>query len=153
MPLLLFLALPICSSVGGAHQPMSAQERVRYIPVGNAGQAIELFQRYWDSIVLPGLRKENPEKLWAQEMSWRVRAKDKLSARRQAYRDLYRRVKDTLSPEEQKKLILYGRLAELDREGEGWVIESLSGCPCSEIAGCIDVTSGRLIFVWIMPEG
>jgi hypothetical protein len=134
------------------HQPMTvAQERVGDIPVKNAGQAIELFQGYWDSTVLPRLRK--PKKLWAQDMSGRVHATDKLSAQRKAYRELYRSVGSTLSADEQRKLILYGRLADLNREGECWLVQSSSGCPCGEIAGCVDAKSGRLIFVWMVPEG
>jgi hypothetical protein len=150
----LLLALPVCGSVGGTRQPLTAtQEQVRDVPVRDAGRAIKLFQRYWDSIVLPGLREGNPKRLWAQSMCRRVRATDKLYARRRAYRELYRSVNGTLSPVERRKLILYGSPADLNREGEGWVVESSSGCPCGEIAGCVDAKSGRLIFVWLVPEG
>ena len=54
---------------------------------------------------------------------------------------------------ERETLVLYGELADLDRGGECWVIESFIGCPCSEVAGYIDPKTGQLMSVWIMPEG
>jgi hypothetical protein len=122
------------------------------IPVRDAAQAIALFQHYWDSIVLPGLPDENQKKTIADNMSERVRAK-KLSAHLASYRVMFDRVDETLTASERKTLVLYGALADLDRVGECWVVESFAGCPCSEVSGMIDARNGQLIFVWVMPEG
>jgi len=86
-------------------------------------------------------------------MSDRVRTRKKLSARLESYRRIYDRVKGTLTPSERETLVLHGALPDLNREGECWVIESFTGCPCSEIAGYVDAKTGRLVFVWVMPEG
>jgi hypothetical protein len=122
------------------------------IPVKDAAQAIALFQHSWDSIVLPGLPDESQKKTVARSMSERVRTK-KLSARLASYREIFKRVNDTLTASERERLILYGVPGDLDRAGECWVIESFTGCPCSEVSGCIDAKTGELIFVWVMPEG
>ena len=121
-------------------------------PVRNAVGAIVLFQHYWESTVLSGLREGSQKKGLARTMSERVQKK-KLSGHLVSYRKIYDRVKDTLTPFERGTLVLYGELADLDRDGEAWVIESFTGCPCSEVAGCVDPKTGRLMFVWIMPEG
>ena len=125
-------------------------EELRSVGVNDPEHAIALFQNYWDSFVLARLRAKG-RALW-QSMSERVHKK-KLSARRESYRKVYDRVNDTLTPSERETLILFGDLAELNGEGEGWVIESFNGCPCSEVAGYVDAKTGRLLFVWIMPEG
>lgn len=122
------------------------------VPVRDAAQAIALFQRYWDTTVLPGLPLENQKRTLGNSMSERVRAK-KLSARRATLREIFDRVSDTLTPSERQSLILFGSLGDLDRAGECWVIESFIGCPCSEVSGIVDAKTGQLIFVWIMPEG
>ena len=111
-----------------------------------------MFQHYWESTVLSGLRDGSQKKVLARTMSERMEKKN-LSARLVSYREIYNRVKDTLSPLERETLVLYGELADLDRGGECWVIESFIGCPCSEVAGYIDPKTGQLMFVWIMPEG
>jgi hypothetical protein len=121
------------------------------VPVRYPKHAIALFQNYWNTIVVGGLH-EKKLALW-RNMSERVQMKNKLSARLESSRKVYERVKDTLGPSEQQTLILYGDLADLDREGEVWMIESFMGCPCSEVAGYVDAKTGRLIFVWVMPEG
>jgi hypothetical protein len=126
---------------------------LRNIPVNDAEQAIALFQCYWESIVLSGLRDESQQKTLARTMTERVRTRKTLSGRLASYREIHHRVDDTLTPSERKTLILYGALADLDRTGECWVIESFAGCPCSEVAGYIDAKTGRLMFVWLMPEG
>jgi hypothetical protein len=122
------------------------------VPVKDAAQAIALFQHYWDSILLRRLPDESQKKTVARSMSERVRTK-KLSARLASYREIFKRVNDTLTASERERLILYGVPGDLDRAGKCWVIESVTGCPCSEISGCIDAKTGELIFVWVMPEG
>jgi hypothetical protein len=150
----LFLALAICSSGTGPQQlTISAQEQGQDTPVRDVAQAIKLFEHYWDSIVLPGLPKGTSKRNLAQEMSWRFGPEKRFSTRRKDYREVYGIVKDTLSPKERRQLILYGRLADLNRKGDCWMVSSISGCPCGETAGCIDAKTGKLIFVWIMPEG
>jgi len=129
----------------------TSDEMLQSVAVNDPEHAIALFQNYWDSIVIARLR-EKSRVLW-QSMSERVRMKKKLSARLESYRKVYDRVKDTLSPSERETLILYGAIPDLNREGECWVIQSFTGCPCSEVAGYVDAKSGRLVFVWIMPEG
>jgi len=126
-------------------------EELRSVALNDPEPAILLFQNYWDSIVVAGLR-EKSRTLW-QSMSERVRTRKKLSARLESYRKVHDRVNDTLTASERETLILYGALSDLDREGEGWVIESFNGCPCSEVAGYVDAKTGRLLLVWIMPEG
>ena len=121
--------------------------------VRDAEQAIVLFQSYWEPIVLAEMRDESPKKILARTMTERVQTRKKLSARLASSREVYDRVNSTLSLSERKTLILYGALVDIDRAGECWVIESFTGCPCSEVAGYLDAKTGQLMFVWIMPEG
>lgn len=130
----------------------SSDRKDKEAPVKDAAQAIASFQHYWESTVLDGLREGSRRKLLARTMSERVQQKT-LSARLVPYREIYNRVKDTLTPLDRENLILYGKATDLDRGGECWLIESFTGCPCSELAGSIDPKTGQLMFVWIMPEG
>jgi hypothetical protein len=121
--------------------------------VRDAEQAIVLFQSYWEPIVLAEMRDGSPKKILARTMTERVQTRKKLSARLASYREVYDRVNSTLSLSERKTLILHGALVDIDKAGECWVIESFTGCPCSEVAAYLDAKTGQLMFVWIMPEG
>ena len=68
---------------------------LRNIPVNDAEQAIALFQCYWESIVLSGLRDESQQKTLARTMTERVRTRKTLSGRLASYREIYHRVDDT----------------------------------------------------------
>jgi hypothetical protein len=49
-----------------------------------------------------------------------------------------------------KRFILYGTLARLEREGECWTVSSFGGLK-THIKGFLDVQTGELIFLWIPP--
>lgn len=77
---------------------------------------------------------------------------DKLRVRRQPLAEALRRVQGTLSKIEQSKLILYGKLDDLADGGDCWVVES-TGDDGDSICGYLDQSTGKLLFVWIIPEG
>lgn len=58
----------------------------------------------------------------------------------------------TLSPEEQKTAILRGTIPDLKREGDCWEVHFFDGFGAS-LTGYRDVRTGKLVFLWLIPEG
>jgi hypothetical protein len=75
-----------------------------------------------------------------------------LAVGRQSYAAALARVTDTLSDRERPNLIIYGTLTDLRRAGDCWALQS-TGHFGSEFSGYVDVNTGRLVFLWIIPEG
>lgn len=77
---------------------------------------------------------------------------DHLSVRKQSFADALRRVEGTLSPEEQKTLILHGKIEDLRKDTDCWEVFSFGGFG-SGVEGYVDAATGKLTFLWIVPEG
>ena len=110
--------------------------------------SLSIFQNQSQAIIV----KVKPEK-YRKSLESKIVTPEKLVARRIDFSEAFKQVKGTLTKEERKKLILYGSLADLRQEGECWAIESFGNGMTSEIAGYIDVKSGKLVFLWLIPEG
>ena len=62
----------------------------------------------------------------------------------------YDRLNDTLMPAEKKQVVAFGRIEDLDRDGDCWEVESqfYPACFCAYFT-----PQGELIFAWHVPEG
>jgi hypothetical protein len=87
-----------------------------------------------------------------QFLETRVAATKYLKATRQSYKAARARIDETLTPAEKPNQIVHGALVDMSREGDCWTIES-SGSSGREIVGYLDMATGRLVLVWIVPEG
>ena len=110
-------------------------------------EAVAAFVSQWKELVEPNIPKAQMKYLPQLPA-----AKDRLSAKRSTYQACLSRVNDTLTEADRKSLIVFGSLPDLKREGDCWAIESLGGSKTG-IAGYLDLTTGRLVFAWLMTEG
>lgn len=76
-----------------------------------------------------------------------------LGCQRVTAKACFERMDSTLSPQERSDLILFGRIDDLrDRGGDCWDVCSFGGFGNS-INGYLDVQTGKLLVLWIVPEG
>src|SRR5262249_13127707 len=92
---------------------------------------------------MPEVARDYWEKQLPKRKTW--------SVKRQPFRDAHTRVKDTLSPKEEKSAIFLGEIKALNRADECWAIEHVGGF--GALAGYVDVQTGRLELLWLIPEG
>ena len=84
--------------------------------------------------------------------SQRIAAKEKLVARRQTFRASFERVDGTLLKPEREMLVLLGEISKLNRDGNCWAVQT-TGTIGNELVGYLDAADGKLVFLWIVPEG
>ncbi len=80
-----------------------------------------------------------------------LRDEKKWSVNRKPFAEALMRVENTLSPEEQKTAILRGTIPDLKRAGECWEVHFFGGS--SSLTGYLDTRTGKLVFLWLIPEG
>jgi RNA polymerase sigma factor (sigma-70 family) len=76
----------------------------------------------------------------------------KLKAVRQSFKEALARLHDTLTPAEMPNFIVHGAPVNVPDVGDCWTIESF-GSGKSEVVGYLDAATGRLVLLWIVPEG
>jgi len=119
-------------------------------PLNSAAEAIRKLKAQWNVLVKPGLNKKQKE--LARYIEPTLAMSEKLSGKQQSYKQVLSRVDDTLSAQERKTLILYGTLDDLKKPGQCWAVQTADGFK-SEIAAYLDPQTGKLLFMWIIPEG
>ena len=109
-------------------------------------QVVQLFWSQIDTLIkkMPKEAKSYWSSQLNQPQKWMVK--------RQPFQSAFRRVSDTLTPEERKTLIVRGKLQDINRVGECWAIEYV-GDYVNGMAAYVDVQTGRLVFLWMIPEG
>ncbi|TWU38604.1 hypothetical protein [Novipirellula artificiosorum] len=114
----------------------------------NADSALDAFQvQAFNSL---------PEDLSSDRQAFAVRAikdREHLHARRLTCQACFQRIDGTLRQDERQSLILFGTIDDLrGQAGNCWEIMSF-GTFGNSIEGYIDVDTGRLLVLWIVPEG
>jgi hypothetical protein len=132
-------ALLICFAAGD----LAAQEKTKDEPVRDAKQAIAMFVRQ----ARPALAKRSERKYVEGLLK-----PETLSAKKITFAAAFERIDGTLSAEERKTLILVGKIANLKRDGECWEV-MIFGNIGNGLEGYLDPKTGRLIILWIVPEG
>jgi hypothetical protein len=112
-----------------------------------AEEAIATFQ----ILAKPVVAKVQPEAR-RKLLESRLGAPDKLKAVRQSFKVALARLHSTLTPAEKPNFIIYGALVDVPQEGDCWTVESF-GSGKSEVVGYLDAQTGRLVLLWIVPEG
>jgi hypothetical protein len=100
--------------------------------------------------VLPNLRESERESFAAIDQAMRD-APEKLTAKIEPCRDS-RAIVERISRECNYDFVVYGTLADLDRDGDCWRVMYEGGMDLEAI-GYLDPTTGRLLLVWRVPEG
>jgi hypothetical protein len=132
-------------------------ESISPIPVGesgsvsgpeDAGAALDAFQsQAFNSL---------PKDLSSESRAFAVRTikdREHLHARRLTCQACFQRIDGTLRQEERQSLILFGTIDDLrGHAGNCWEIMSF-GTFGNSIEGYIDSDTGRLLVLWIVPEG
>ena len=113
-------------------------------------EAIRAFQSFWKNDLLP--RLTDPKSRYAGALTPTVQGAGHLSAQLMPLRECHLRVDDTLTTTERQKLIFHGSLKDLDQDGQCWAVGSF-GNRKSEVAGYLDPNTGKVLFVWMIPEG
>jgi hypothetical protein len=114
----------------------------------NISEAIGIFERFWHRELLPGL--EEPKKRFVLALGEKVPGQ--LQAGASTFDQFRRELDYSLMPAERRELILYGSPEGLPAAGACWRVESGGGFG-AEIRACLDPTTGKVIVVWIAPEG
>lgn len=82
-----------------------------------------------------------------------IKDRDHLHARRLTCQACFERLDGTLTQQERQSLILFGAVDDLrGHAGECWEIMSF-GTFGQSIEGYLDASTGRLLVLWIVPEG
>ena len=82
-----------------------------------------------------------------------IKDREHLHARRLTCQACFQRIDGTLTQEERQSLILFGTIDDLKTNaGDCWEIMSFGNFKNS-IEGYIDADTGRLLVLWIVPEG
>ena len=89
-----------------------------------------------------------------------INDREHLHARRATYEACFERIDGTLTAKERDSMILHGTTDDLrgDRSGGCWAITSLGRADFkmpsnSSIEGYLDDHTGKLLVLWIVPEG
>lgn len=117
-------------------------------PPENATEALNQFQ----SQALNSLPKHLTPEL-REFATNAIKHRDHLHARRLTCQACFERVDGTLTHGERKSLILFGVIDDLKTNaGDCWEIMSF-GSFGNSIEGYVDADTGRLLVLWIVPEG
>ena len=153
----LSLAFAIVPVIGCSEKPQTAkrsssqnqEEKGKLQNVATADEAIRTFQRLWRDNLAQHLTDE--QRRYTDHVVAKVRSGKEVSARFQSLQECFSRVDGTLTDGERKKLILHGSISDLEGLGSCWAIETHGGLG-NDLCAYID-TRGKLVFVWIVPEG
>jgi hypothetical protein len=111
-------------------------------------EAVELFQRLWKE----SLETELKESSHLPQLRKQAFEAGRVGAQRMTAEKAWRRVTMTLSPAEQKTLIVYGKLTDAKKDGAVWVVIN-PGDIGNGFEAFLDAATGKLLFLWIVPEG
>jgi len=123
-----------------APSPPSAQGHAPQQPDKNPTETIEKMWR--DHLRL----KSNTAKLNE------VVTSEEVSAQLRTFKECFATVDSTLSAQERKKLIEYGSMHDLEREGKCWEVDTDRNSIRGSHVGYIDM-DGKLVFIWFASEG
>lgn len=113
----------------------------------NDKEAVTAFQRLWRESLAKKLESSPHFVL----LSHLYAEPDRVFARLQTSSESLQRVSGSLSADEMKRLIVVGTLADLKPERQVWAVTNPGGGPGFE--AYLDAKDGRLIFLWVVPEG
>jgi len=114
----------------------------------NISEAIGIFERFWHQELLPGL--EEPKKRIV--LAFGDKFPGKLYAGAGTFEQVRQELESSLTPAERRDSILYGTPEAIPAAGACWNVGS-GGEFRSEIRACLDPTTGKVVVVWIAPEG
>ena len=112
--------------------------------------ALAAFLSAWNLSVLPNLRESERESFAAIDQAMRD-APEKLAATTEPCRES-RALVERINREADYDFVVYGTLADLDRDGDCWRVMYQGGMDLEAI-GYLDPATGRLLLVWRVPEG
>lgn len=88
---------------------------------------------------------------YPEDRVMRLKSGEQWSARRLSYRTAYENVQSAYEGLDKPTVFYFGTDETLNRQGECWEVSDSGGY--HGIRGYLDADSGRLIFVWVPPEG
>jgi hypothetical protein len=115
-----------------------------------AEEARAAFLSAWNLLVLPHVRESERESMASIDQAMRD-APEKLTAKLEPCHES-RALVERMNAQCRYDFVVYGALAELDRDGDCWSVMYEGGMKLEAI-GYLDPTSGRLLLVWRVPEG
>jgi hypothetical protein len=141
------IALGVAISRAPADDPPKSKER---LALGSAAEARKAFHSEFDAFLKKSFSQQGQRR-------WRGRLdvlddERKWSVGRQPFAEAWKRVDDTLTEKERKSQIIYGTLDGLrTAKGDCWAVQYFADF--DGIIGYLDARTGRLVFLWIPPEG
>jgi hypothetical protein len=146
----ILLAIALSAAIGpmNAGEPKKGNEPP---PLTSALDARKAFRAQVETVFLKTLPPAT-QKIWRERLAGLEDGR-KWSVQRQSFAAAWNRVNGTLSAKEQQTRILYGTMDSLhSAKGECWTFEYLAD-PKGTLIGYLDAKSGRLVFLWHLPEG
>ena len=143
---------PAATTPGASPTPAGAVPRLREVgrprgPIDVEAVAIAAFREAWDEEVVPTTSRDRLVAEWSEAARSRP-----LHAERGPCVNGHRRVDGTLSAEERQRLVLFGTIPALDKDGTCWMVRVWRG-GFETIMGYLDASTGSLLLVWLVPEG
>jgi hypothetical protein len=138
------------SSATDSPLPATAAPAATTPRLASPGDAQAAFLSAWNLSVLPNLRENEREPFAAIDQAMRD-APEKLTAKIEPCRES-RTLVERINREVRYDFVVYGTLADLDRDGDCWRVMYEGGMNLEAI-GYLDPATGRLLLVWRVPEG
>jgi hypothetical protein len=138
------------SSAADSPPPATAAAAATTPRLASPGDARAAFLSAWNLSVLPNLRENERESFAAIDQAMRD-APEKLTAKTEPCRES-RALVERINREVRYDFVVYGTLADLDRDGDCWRVMYEGGMNLEAI-GYLDAATGRLLLVWRVPEG
>jgi hypothetical protein len=113
-----------------------------------AEDPLTAFQILWKD----SLAKTLANKPYFERLNHLVMEPGQVSARSSTSAEGLKRVSDTLTEKERRSLIVYGALKDLEPDRPVWTITNGGGIGAG-FQAYVDQKSGKLIFLWLIPEG
>ncbi|MBE7498135.1 MAG: hypothetical protein HS117_24615 [Verrucomicrobiaceae bacterium] len=116
-------------------------------PPKSPEEAIKAFRSEWEAVLSPKLRASS----FHEHLKHQVYEEGRVGAVAESSEKVHTNITNSLSPKKMS-LILYGKLADLKPDRKVWSVVN-PGHSGSGFEALLDQKDGRVIFLWIMPEG
>jgi ATP-dependent protease HslVU (ClpYQ) peptidase subunit len=117
-------------------------------PPSSPDEALAAFRVIWKSTLAEKLASSTH----IVQLRHQVYQEGRVAARQLQSAECHKLVSSTLSADEKKRLVIYGTLDDLNPDRKVWAITN-PGEDGNGFEAYLDQKTGKLLFLWIIPEG
>ena len=118
-------------------------------PVTDSAKAEEIFRDFFLNQLAPQF-PDNENVARAKDLITRQQLPP--SSKKESFTSYKEQLEQTIGSSAVSDAILYGKITDLQREGECWSV-FYSGLLSGGVSGCVDAVSGEPVLIWVTPEG